>query len=308
MGEVPHPVTCSLCSAEFPSRNRLFKHIRQQHRDSGPIGTDICAVAAPGVVEEKLVVFWEDECVVVFVKPQGMATMSEHHSMLKSDDLLLSPSDMARSDVKKAIPAHRLDKDTGGLVVCSKTKAVDAFLKKQFMDRRVSKRYMAVVAGDLQPSIGSIDIPLGGQECCTRYEVLQRNPSRQFGTLSTVNLWPVTGRMHQLRRHLMLVGHHIIGERRYASCLDLPHDVYNRPGSFAAAGDDPLGSGTSGLLYLWAVEITFPHPQLVDANGDPHLINLALPSEPEAYNRLRRAEADAAIGKRRREVDGEEEV
>lgn len=224
--------------------------------------------------------------------------MNEHSSLLKSDALLLSAADAARSDVKKAIPAHRLDKETGGLILCSKTKAVDSFLKKQFRDRRVNKRYMAVLSGRLEPVAGVIDLPLSGQQCSTRYEVLQHSPSGQYGWLTTVNLWPVTGRMHQLRRHTQLVGHHIIGERRYASSLDLPHDVYNRSQG-SSAGD----GSTSGLLYLWAVEISFPHPVLVDGHGEPRVVTLALAEEPAAYSRFRNAEALTTQPKRKREEE-----
>jgi 23S rRNA-/tRNA-specific pseudouridylate synthase len=306
----PIMMKCTTCGEELPSRNRLFAHIREQHRPPPPAAAppgpqqgehtptpagvaaadSTCTPAPSGALAgvDGIVTFWEDDWLIVFVKPQGMATMSDTRSVCRSDALLLSAADAARSDVRKAIPAHRLDKDTGGLLLCSKSKAADAFVKRQFQDRRVSKRYTAMVTGRVPADSGTIDLPLAGQQSCTKYEVLQRTRSAQYGWVTTVSLWPVTGRQHQLRRHMQMIGHHIVGERRYASMLDLPHDAYNRPSHLPASALDD--ASTAGLLYLWAVAITFPHPELRDGQGQPRSVELALPEEPELFEKLRRNE------------------
>ena len=118
---------------------------------------------------------------------------------------------------KKAVPCHRLDSSTGGLVVCSKSKASEVNLMKCFRSKYIKKTYLAIVAGKLEPSAGIIDKKIGDKESRTLYEVVKYTRSVQYGWLSTVKLWPVTGRKHQLRRHMAELNHSIIGDRRFVS-------------------------------------------------------------------------------------------
>ncbi|MEM6957255.1 MAG: RluA family pseudouridine synthase, partial [Myxococcota bacterium] len=121
--------------------------------------------------------------------------------------------------------AHRLDRETSGLVVCGWTTQAEVALKTAFEKRRVKKRYVAIVEGRMNADEGEIDAPLGNVQqglhimmevregalpSKTRYEVLERS---QSATL--VQLHPHTGRQHQLRVHLAHIGHPIVGDKLY---------------------------------------------------------------------------------------------
>ena len=139
---------------------------------------------------------------------------------------------------------------SGGLVLCSKSKEVDSSLRQMFESRKISKRYLAIVSGKLNPPSGKIDFPLADKPSFTRYKALQCSRSGAFGDgwITTVELYPITGRKHQLRRHMAMVGHPIIGDEVHGK-LPLP----------LAPDTCPYGSGLNNL-YLWAVEMKFDHP------------------------------------------------
>ena len=122
--------------------------------------------------------------------------------------------------------AHRLDMATSGLLLIAKHKAAERHYKQEFAARRVEKRYIAVVHGDIGSDAGDIEYPLitdwerrprqkicyqHGKAAHTSYQVLARN-----GTTTRVALTPHTGRSHQLRVHLAAIGHPILGDEFYA--------------------------------------------------------------------------------------------
>eukprot|EP01034_Spumella_vulgaris_P030507 gene30507-37736_t len=98
--------------------------------------------------------------------------------------------------------------------------------------------------GRLDPPNGYITTPLWNKLSITRYQVLEYTDSLKYGTVSTVALFPITGRRHQLRRHLQGAGHSIIGDKRYSHSLSWP-DHTDR-------------------LFLFAVGVELPHPVDID--------------------------------------------
>lgn len=229
---------------------------------------------------------------------------------------------------RKPRPAHRLDAPTGGLLVLAKTRSAEARLKQAFATRQCHKTYRALVVGRMEPAAGappspeagssasdspsddtigaasprwlSVDRPLWGKPAITRHRVLQPAiPSKRWGHVTDVELQPVTGRKHQLRRHMQFLGHPILGDRRYGGKLPPPctpssdarknvasdsHEQdpadaqYPEGEEEADQGDDDNGDADGlGLkedeegddcsipnpysrLCLWAVGIRFPHP------------------------------------------------
>jgi tRNA pseudouridine32 synthase/23S rRNA pseudouridine746 synthase len=144
-------------------------------------------------------------------------------------------------DVPDALIVHRLDMATSGLCVMARGAAMQRLLSIAFAERRVGKRYEAVVSGLACPEAPDadgwavIDLPLvvdwphrprrmvdfvNGQPSQTRWQVLSRD--EKAGT-SRLALEPVTGRSHQLRVHLLAQGHPILGDALYA-----PPDVQSR--------------------------------------------------------------------------------
>jgi tRNA pseudouridine32 synthase/23S rRNA pseudouridine746 synthase len=111
-------------------------------------------------------------------------------------------------------PVHRLDREASGLVLVAHRKKAAAELSRLFSGRRVFKRYRAEVLGKIGPPgrEGKIDIPLDGKVASTRYRVLEFDPGR---CVSRLLVQILTGRKHQIRRHLEGIGHPIIGDPGY---------------------------------------------------------------------------------------------
>ena len=123
---------------------------------------------------------------------------------------------------------HRLDRDTSGLILVALDPVVHRGLSVQFADRQVHKRYLAVVHGRPQAMQGRIELALArrqrqpplygpdpaGKPCRTDWRLL--GPVSDLPPLhSRLELWPLTGRSHQLRVHLSVIGHPILGDPLY---------------------------------------------------------------------------------------------
>ena len=157
-------------------------------------------------------VIYEDEDVIVMNKPAGL--LSEPRGQYCPEKTLADFGYIA----------HRLDRDTSGVVILAKTEEIQKFLKKQFQDRTVHKTYVAVVSGRPKLDEARIDLPLirdlkrpttfrvdaNGKEAETFYKVLKTNDK-----YSMVELKPTTGRTHQLRVHMKYLGHPILGDPVY---------------------------------------------------------------------------------------------
>lgn len=163
-----------------------------------------------------------------------------------------------------ALVVHRLDMATSGLIVFARGPVAQRTLNRAFAERRVSKRYLAVVAGRVEPDTGKIDLPLGadwpnrprqqvdhatGRPALTHYRTLAFDAAARTTRLE---LEPVTGRSHQLRVHLAALGHPILGDALYA-----PAEVVAR----------------ATRLSLHATELGFEHPR----HGDPVRFASAVP-------------------------------
>jgi tRNA pseudouridine32 synthase / 23S rRNA pseudouridine746 synthase len=156
-----------------------------------------------------------------------------------------------------ALVVHRLDMATSGLMLLARGATVQRALSMAFAARAVGKRYEAVVHGELRESAGEVNLPLSadwparprqrvdherGRPCITRWRVLDRSPGR-----TRLELEPVTGRAHQLRVHLLAIGHPIVGDALYdpdrraprlllhATQLAFTHPVHGQPCRFDSA-------------------------------------------------------------------------
>jgi 23S rRNA pseudouridine1911/1915/1917 synthase len=120
---------------------------------------------------------------------------------------------------------HRLDKDTSGAIVVAKNDTAHRGLARQFAERQVKKRYLAIVRGNMVEAAGVIDAAVGrhpvyrqkmstharvGRQAVTEFHVLER-----FGLYTLVELRPRTGRTHQIRVHMAAVGHPLLGDPTY---------------------------------------------------------------------------------------------
>lgn len=163
----------------------------------------------------------EDAQMLVLDKPAGL--LSVPGKLEGRQDCLLSRLQAARWD---ALLVHRLDCDTSGVIAFARTKQAQGFLGQEFEHRRARKTYVARVHGRIAGDSGLIDLPLGsdwnyrprqkvdhenGRPAQTEWHVLDRSD-----TETRVRLSPHTGRSHQLRVHMLALGHPIIGDQIYA--------------------------------------------------------------------------------------------
>ena len=168
-----------------------------------------------------LTVLHEDHEVLAVVKPDGLLSVPGKGAHLA--DCLLS---RVQAAFPTALLVHRLDRDTSGVMVFALTPHAQRFLSKEFEERRARKTYVARVAGRLEQKVGAVDLPLivdwpnrprqmvcheTGKPSLTDYRVLKLAEGE-----SRVRLWPRTGRTHQLRVHMLALGHPILGDPLYA--------------------------------------------------------------------------------------------
>lgn len=193
--------------------------------------------------KDRLDVAHVDEHLVVLRKPSGLLTTEGR--AFGMEDCLLSRARQRWPDV---LPVHRLDMDTSGIVLFARSEDVQSAAAKQFEARRVTKTYIARVAGRLEPEFGNINLPIRKDyENRPIHEVHpDGKPSRTLWQVeryeedaTRVKLTPVTGRTHQLRVHMAYRSNPIIGDRLYA-----PDDVLAR----------------SDRLQLHAASIALRHP------------------------------------------------
>ncbi len=173
---------------------------------------------------EQIDIIYQDEHLLLINKPSALLSLSGKHPLNKD-----SVHWRLVQDFPTATLAHRLDFGTSGLMIIALNKAVNADITRQFQERSVAKRYVALLHGHLAEDSGEIDLPIAknrinfplqkicyasGKPAQSHYQVLERleNP---FAT--RVIFTPVTGRTHQLRIHSSEIGHGILGCDLYAS-------------------------------------------------------------------------------------------
>lgn len=168
-----------------------------------------------------LCVIYQDDDILVLDKPSGLLSVPGKHAHLH-DCLEMR----AKQLQPKARIVHRLDMHTSGLIIMALHAGAHRNLSRQFELRQVEKAYEALVFGQLALQDGVIDLPLRcdwvrrplqmvdydkGKPSQTRYQTIKRTR-----TYSRVNLFPKTGRSHQLRVHMLAIGHPILGDEFYA--------------------------------------------------------------------------------------------
>lgn len=194
--------------------------------------------------QDPLVILHEDAEVLLVDKPAGLLSVPGKGEHLA--DCLIARVQAVFPD---ALLVHRLDRDTSGVMIFAMTAHAQRHLGLQFEKRMTRKAYVARVWGVPEEKSGSIDLPLivdwpnrplqmvcheTGKPAQTDWKVIKTD-----GETSRVRLFPKTGRSHQLRVHMLALGHPILGDPFYAT---------------GAARDYPR-------LMLHSEELRFNHPQ-----------------------------------------------
>ena len=177
------------------------------------------------IMSPYLDILYQDNDVVVLNKTSGILSvpgrLPEHQDCLETRVQRVLPT---------ATIVHRLDMATSGIMIMALNKPAHVDISRQFEKREISKRYIARVYGELPNTSGEINLPLkldwpnrpkqkidheAGKHAKTVYNVLTVE-TESANTTSLVELTPITGRSHQLRVHMLALGHPILGDRLYA--------------------------------------------------------------------------------------------
>lgn len=172
--------------------------------------------------DTSLDILHEDHEILVVNKPAGLLSVPGKGPELA--DCLIARLEAVYPQV---LLVHRLDRDTSGVMVFGLTPHAQRHLGLQFEKRQTKKTYLARVAGRLEPKTGTVDLPLivdwpnrplqkvdheTGKPAVTDWRVMKASDEE-----SRVKLYPQTGRSHQLRVHMLALGHPILGDPLYAT-------------------------------------------------------------------------------------------
>jgi len=204
-----------------------------------------------------LEIIYQDDDIVILNKASGILSvpgrLPEHQDCLQNRVQAVLPT---------ATIVHRLDMATSGLMIMALNKPAHVAISRQFEQRKTQKSYLARVWGAVEQANGTVDLPLicdwpnrpkqkvdheNGKQSLTHYQVISEditNSSTISETSTLLELTPVTGRSHQLRVHMLALGHPILGDRLYAH---------------------PQALAMSSRLQLHAAKLSLFHPKTEQA-------------------------------------------
>lgn len=185
-----------------------------------------------------LEIIYEDKDVVVINKPGGLLT---HPTLGQPEHTLVNALIAHYPEIEKIGEnplrpgiVHRLDKDTSGLLIVAKNQEAFLKIKEQFLNRSISKKYLALVDGVPKENSGVIDFPIRPAKSNRLRKVAMKleEPTKKShraarteykvreiigGKFTLLEVTPLTGRTHQIRVHLSAIGHPVVGDRLYGS-------------------------------------------------------------------------------------------
>lgn len=251
-------LTRSRAAALIHERRVTVNGLVVDHPSFKPKNGDIVAVNIPETEDTAnkaedipITLLYEDESLAVVIKPCGMvvhpAAGNESGTLVNALLYHLDSLSGIGGEKRPGI-VHRLDKDTSGLLIVAKDDQAHAALSRQLSERQMEKHYLALAAGQMKGSEGSIDLAIGrslkdrkkmaprpdGRNALTHWTLLQQRSDR---ALLDVRL--VTGRTHQIRVHMAAIGHPVLGDPLYAA----------------------RGTPKAGRLMLHAWRLKFTHPR-----------------------------------------------
>jgi len=241
------------------------------NRDLQIEGEIIREEPSPLVAEDiPITILYEDDYLLVIDKPKGMVVHPSlgHRAGTLVNAILSYVLDADRPGDERPGIVHRLDKGTTGVIIVAKDRSTQETLSRQFHDRSVEKVYRAIVQGNMKADVGVVEGEMGrhprerqkmalvarnGRYSLSRFKVIKRLKEG----FTYVEVYPKTGRTHQIRVHLSHIGHPIVGD-----------DLYGRRAKRLA--DRPL---------LHAHRILFTHP----VSGEKLIVEAPVPEDMETF-------------------------
>ncbi len=161
--------------------------------------------------EPLLDIIYEDDGVIVVNKRSGLLVIPTAKDEKNTLTALIDSHLLHKGEKAKSHPCHRLDRDTSGVIVYSKGKSNQKKIMEQFHNKEVDKKYIAVVAGNVEKKSGVINYKIENKEAITKYNVIKS--SKEYTVLEIELL---TGRTNQIRIHFSMIGHPLLGETKFA--------------------------------------------------------------------------------------------
>ena len=203
-------------------------------------------------------VLYRDDVVLAIDKPAGVLTVPG-----RGDDAGEALSQQVQAIAKGALPVHRLDRDTSGVVLFALGREAHRALNEAFESRRAEKTYLALVRGDLEGSArcerplvegrrGNMRVADAGNARAQRART-DFAPVERFGDVTWCSCKPLTGRTHQVRVHLAALGHPLLVDPRYAESRPILRRELH------AGAQDP-DAVALGRTPLHASALRLPHP------------------------------------------------
>jgi 23S rRNA pseudouridine1911/1915/1917 synthase len=262
---------------------------------------DEIVIAFPPIVEDEeelarreVTILYEDEDLLAVDKPAGMVVHPNNRTRRGSLIGLLRERHPAGVVLTLA---HRLDRETSGVLLLAKGPEAARGLHRLFLSRRVEKNYLAIVEGEVELTSGILDFPLRrerqlirgrqrvdreeGARALTRFRVVRRVPG-----FTLLDLRPLTGRQHQIRVHLQEIGHPVVGDKLYG-----PDERYYLDFVHGRLGEEALARLRAPRHLLHAAALHLEHPM----GGFPLSIRAPLPTDMRGFlERAGRPEAPPA--------------
>jgi 23S rRNA pseudouridine1911/1915/1917 synthase len=228
----------------------------------------------------------DDGALLVVDKPAGLPV---HPTARYSAHTFTSAAKLRFPD-RKVDPAHRLDRETSGLLACGSAPEWTKKLKRAFADGAVAKTYLALAAGRPAEDRFTVDAPLaitlastvrvrmhvfeGGQPSVTAFEVLERRATAEGAPVTLLACHPRTGRQHQIRAHLHHAGLPLVGDKIYGPDEGI-FDRFTR--HEMTDGDRAALRLPRQALHAWRLEL--PHPR----TGERLALESPLPADLAAF-------------------------
>ncbi|UXP31473.1 pseudouridine synthase [Reichenbachiella agarivorans] len=203
-------------------------------------------------MDQELEIIYQDDHYVAINKPHGLLV---HRSKIACNTDRYALQELRNQLDRHVYPAHRLDRKTSGVLVFALSEEALQLIRKEFESQTIDKVYWAIVRGYTEEE-GIIDYALTNdkgkvQEAVTRYKTLEKTEvnvphlGHSTSRYALVEVYPETGRMHQIRKHFAHIFHPIIGDR--------PHGCNKQNKLF-------LEKWQMGTMLLHAKEFKFRHP------------------------------------------------